>query len=274
MKAEGTAIYDLYVKPVFVHNRTTTPEWGFDNRSLLYHNLVYIYEGTGRFACNGVKKEVGAGDLVYFPKGCWQYMRTDARRLLKLYTVNFQAVLPMEEGADWRMEPVSFPFAFVKSLEDEAVQKRFEVLFERLSYLFMAGEGLQKVKQRETLSEILGLADLCQRNQNISYSSRDKANRAVHFMAVHYAEKLTLEALAGTAGLSPSHFSAVFRAVTGKSPIDYLIHLRVFKAKQLLSDGMRVTDVAEAVGFSDIYYFSNVFRRLEGVSPSRFRSGL
>lgn len=274
MKAEGAAIYDLYVKPVFVHNRTTTPEWGFDNRSLKYHNLVYIYEGTGRFACSGVKKEVRAGDLVYFPKGAWQYMRTDRQRLLKLYTVNFQAVFPVEDGGDWRMEPAEFSFAFVKSMEDEAIQKRFEVLFERLSHLFLAGEGLQSVKQRETLAEILGLADLCQRSQNISYSSRDKANQAVHFMAVHYAEKLTLASLAGKAGLSPSHFSAVFRTVTGKSPIDYLIHLRIFKAKQLLSDGMRVTDVAEAVGFSDIYYFSSVFRRLEGVSPSRFRSGL
>ena len=46
------------------------------------------------------------------------------------------------------------------------------------------------------------------------------------------------------------------------------------KAKQFLSDGLSVTAAAEAAGFSDIYYFSNVFKRLEGISPKKFKTNL
>lgn len=274
MNGEKSAIYNLYAFPTFVHNRVTTPDWGFAEHRIVHHNLLYIYEGCGIFACNGRKRTVKAGDLVYFPQGSLQYLQTDPENLLKLYTVNFLAALPVEPNEVWRIEPAQFSFAFVKSLEDEAVQRRFEVLFERLCTLFLAGNGIQKVKQRGVLTEILELAEICQKNQKISYSNRDKVNRAVRYMAEHYREKLTLEILAKEVSLSPSYFSAVFREATGKSPIDYLIHLRIFKAKQLLSDGMRVTHVAEAVGFSDIYYFSNMFRRLEGMPPSQYRSGL
>lgn len=272
MLAEGKKIYELYVCPTFVHNRIATADWKFEHDVLLYHNLIYVYDGLGTFEYDGIKKQVKAGDLVFFPKGCCRSMRTDASRLLKLYTVNFHAALPLKENAGWQIEPAEFSFAFIKSLDDEAVRQQFMVLFERLNFLFLTGENMQKVKLRETLSEILALADFCQNPKSISYSSRDKANKAVHYMTAHYGEKLTLKVLAESVGLSPSHFSAVFREATGRSPIDYLIHLRIFKAKQLLSDGCSVTEVARAVGFSDIYYFSNLFRKIEGVSPSRYRS--
>lgn len=71
--------------------------------------------------------------------------------------------------------------------------------------------------------------------------------------------------------MSSSHFSAVFRDLIGKSPIDYLLNVRITKAKQLLCDGISVTKVSELTGFSDIYYFSNVFKKTEGESPAEFK---
>lgn len=264
-------IYDLYVNPIYVHNRTATPQWGFHTNLVGYHNLLYIYEGKGEFACSGKKKQVKAGDLVYFPDGCLQHMETDKKDFLKLYTVNFQTFFPVFENGKWNQKKVLFPFPFVLSLEDEAVKNRFIQLYERLCRLFLTGVNMQKVMLRQTLIEILELACFCQNSGSISYTNRDKANKAVKYMSIHYMEKISLALLAKTAGLSPSHFSAVFKEVTGKPPIEYLISLRIFRAKQLLGDGLLVSDVAEAVGFSDIFYFSRVFKRLEGISPASFR---
>ncbi len=266
----GERIQDLYIKLMFVCKRETTPEWGFDEKQIGYHNIIYIYEGKGYFGCNGGGRYVKKGDLVFMPRGCDRWLKTDPQNLLKLYTANFRAVLPQEKDGEWSAEQAEFLFEFVKTVEDEAARARFEVLFERLCILYTAGKDVQKIKQRAALAEILELSELCRKNQNVSYSNRNIVNESAKFMAMNYAKKLTLGDLAKEVGLSTSYYSAIFRASTGKSPIEYLIQLRIFKAKQLLKDGFSVTRTAEAVGFSDIYYFSNMFKKTEGISPTEY----
>lgn len=269
-------IDDLYVIPSYVHNRRATAQWQLSDRTLPSHNLVYLYGGKGIFAWDGEVRSVKAGDLVYFPEGCHRSMQTDPMDPLMFYTVNFQAAQPLYLYTDesWSIRPVSFPFPLIKSIDDTALHQRFMTLFERLHQNFLTGKNRQKAKLRETLLEILSLAAFACDDSRVSYSSRRKAQQAAQYMAAHYPEKLTLSSLAAAVGLSTSHFSAIFRAATGHSPIDYLISLRIFQAKQLLRDGYSVTKVAEAVGFSDIYYFSNTFKRLEGVAPGHYRSAV
>lgn len=270
MTVRGEEIYDLHLKVIYVYKRETTPEWKFNDKNIKFHNLIYVYGGSGSFGCNGEVRTVKSGDLVFLPYGCDRWMKTDSNNLLRLYTVNFKAALPKEENGKWTIEAADFLFEFVRTIEDEAARKRFEVLFERLCLLYMTGQAVRKIKQRAALAEILELAELCRKNQSVSYNSRNIVNKSVEFMTEHYYEKQTLERLAKEAGLSASHYSAVFKKVTGKSPIEYLIHLRIFRAKQLLADGFSVTATAEAVGFSDIYYFSNMFKKIEGVSPTKY----
>ena len=52
--------------------------------------------------------------------------------------------------------------------------------------------------------------------------------------------------------------------------MEYLIRLRITRAKRLLEDGRSVSDAAQESGFSDIYYFSNVFKKCEGQSPRQY----
>jgi AraC-like DNA-binding protein len=88
------------------------------------------------------------------------------------------------------------------------------------------------------------------------------------YLERHYAEQLTVEDLAEVAGLSPTSLFRLFREIMGRSPIDYLIHMRIDKARQILRrGGMRVSKVSEAVGFNDSNYFARQFRRITGHSP-------
>ena len=78
--------------------------------------------------------------------------------------------------------------------------------------------------------------------------------------------------IAQRAGCSESSLAAAFRAVTGRSPIDYLIDLRLTHACALLrSSRQRVGEVAARVGIADVYYFSKLFKRRMGVSPLAYR---
>ena len=78
-------------------------------------------------------------------------------------------------------------------------------------------------------------------------------------------------------GYCPRYFRKLFRACTGQSPLAYLTRLRIEAAKRQLQQhhGVHpIKEIALATGFSDPYYFSRAFKRLEGVSPQQYGAGL
>ena len=75
--------------------------------------------------------------------------------------------------------------------------------------------------------------------------------------------------------LSPAYLSRIFKKETGTSFNEYLSGVRIGKAKELLRHPeLRLTDIAQMVGYEDQSYFAKVFKRVTGSSPSGYRSGL
>lgn len=99
-------------------------------------------------------------------------------------------------------------------------------------------------------------------------------SRAEAHMRAHYAEHITLTALASLENVTPAYFCRVFRQAYGIPPIHYLLRLRIQKARELLStSSLTVTDIAQRVGFSSVHYFSRYFAKVHGVPPVDFRAG-
>lgn len=97
--------------------------------------------------------------------------------------------------------------------------------------------------------------------------------RVLDHVAAHYGEPIALETLAGEAGLSPSHFSRVFKEVISKSPTRFVTEYRVEQARKMLRQGDRpMIDIALSCGFSDQAHFSRVFKQVEGVTPKAYRT--
>jgi AraC family transcriptional regulator of arabinose operon len=116
------------------------------------------------------------------------------------------------------------------------------------------------------------------RNQALPMDARKKSWRSsldsvIEFMQNHLDEPLRLEDFAREADLSVSHFSELFRAQTGQSPMAYFIHLRVRFACRLLDLSDRpIKVVAIETGYRDPYYFSRVFKKAMGISPEKYRT--
>jgi AraC-like DNA-binding protein len=105
--------------------------------------------------------------------------------------------------------------------------------------------------------------------------NRARAQRAISFIEEHLTERLAVADLAEVAGVSPSRFTVIFTEVTGYSPLQYLRNTRVEEARRLLGDlTLSIKEVAARTGFDDAYYFSRVFRQLDGLSPSEYRAAL
>jgi AraC-like DNA-binding protein len=84
---------------------------------------------------------------------------------------------------------------------------------------------------------------------------------------------VTLLELARHVHLSPYHLHRSFREQVGTTPHEYLLRRRLERARELLAGGATVTETAGATGFSSPGYFSTVFRRRLGVTPSEYRRG-
>lgn len=99
--------------------------------------------------------------------------------------------------------------------------------------------------------------------------SRLAMDRTRSYVESHYSESITIHQLARMAEVSPKYYVSLFKKTYGKTAIDYLTEVRVNKAKQLMQqEGVRLKDVAYQVGYKDEFYFSRMFKKAVGISPT------
>lgn len=92
------------------------------------------------------------------------------------------------------------------------------------------------------------------------------------YIEVHYASPITTQSCASHLNLSLSHFCHIFKEVTGQGLTDYVNRIRISKAQTLLQGtDMSITEIALAVGFNDLGYFTRFFKKVTKTTPSGFR---
>lgn len=97
--------------------------------------------------------------------------------------------------------------------------------------------------------------------------------QAQGYITEHFAEKLSLQEVADHCFISQWHLSKLLNGHLGQTFYDLLNAERTHRAKEMLEDpALRISDIAERVGYADTAHFSRVFKKLEGVSPSEWRN--
>lgn len=111
------------------------------------------------------------------------------------------------------------------------------------------------------------------RDRNSGNKNRSILKTAVDFIDQHYMEEdMSLNKAANVANVSANHFSALFSQNMGQTFIEYLTSLRMDKAKEYLRcTGMRSSEIAGEVGYKDAHYFSYLFKKTQGMTPSDYR---
>lgn len=101
---------------------------------------------------------------------------------------------------------------------------------------------------------------------------RNMLAEAVSYIESNIHEDIRIDDIASRVYLSPNYFRKVFKQSTGLSLVEYVKHVRISKAKKLLEeDNLSVSQTAEAVGMSDLNYFSRVFKSIVGQPPSEYK---
>jgi two-component system, response regulator YesN len=142
-------------------------------------------------------------------------------------------------------------------------------------------EKCHELNTTETLEELIStlerLISECNQqtieNKKKHSTDNELIDKALDYIHQNYTEEMTLQRIADHIHISRNYFSIIFKKYIDKNFIDYVIELRVNKAKELLAGtALKIYEVAEKSGFNDVKYFSKVFKKLTGFSPVDFRA--
>jgi AraC-like DNA-binding protein len=237
-------------------------------RTIRHHSFWLIVKGKGTITINGTNYPAEPGKLFFFIPGMEVERRSDVEQPLEYYFLRFHYTETYVSKEQWvfRPNPESpFPLQGMYSVQNTP---QFIYLLEQLHALWKQRGHLVAMRRKILLQEfwLQLLQDF--KAKELSGDTTAAIEMTQDYMVQHYQEPLTLESLAQLAGLSVSHYSRLFKKLIGYSPIDYLTHIRMDRAKELLvlSD-YRLKSIANSVGYDDEFYFSRIFKKVVGVSP-------
>ncbi len=233
--------------------------------------LMYCTEGEGWFEIDNQVQKVTANQVFVLPKAKAHSYGCKSKNPWTIYWVHFDG-----ERAKFFAEGIDKPL-LISPEKDSRIEERFK-LFEEIFSTLKNGYSKSNLEFSITalfyfLGSLKYLSTYRMCNQTSqTVQQRDVADEAIHFMRENVRKRLTLKEIANYVEFSPSHFSTLFQNKTGYSPLNYFIHLKIQEACHHLDfTDMQINQISLLVGFDDPFYFSRIFSKTMGVSPSVYR---
>jgi AraC-like DNA-binding protein/mannose-6-phosphate isomerase-like protein (cupin superfamily) len=233
------------------------------------HILIACISGKGSCTLAGREWNLEPGDLLFLPPRERHLYRADPQSPWTIFWMHFRGLRAEDHLINLEVS-TSNP---VVSVDDPAVLiEAFEDTFRHAAHGF---SDATMVGLSTAFGRLLGLVKVHQRAPG-SRSRRVESRllKVLSRMREDLTRPWTLAELARECNLSVPHFTELCRRQTGMPPLGLLIRLRLQRAMDLLQQGNHnVAEAAEAVGYEDPFYFSRLFRKHMGVSPSACRQG-
>lgn len=233
------------------------PSWSWVSPPLQDHLLWCVLDGIGRLELNGNTRELGPGICAVFAPGDAPTASHDPRRRLLVFGMHF-AVSPagVVPGERWAELPDRVLLGALARSSDSAYRR---------------GDPLGLRQAELCLEQLLGL--IWDAAHSPQPSATDTAVQGVaQAIRQDPSHDWSVAEMAAQAALSRAQFTRRFVVQHGVPPAQYVIRARVERAHQLLTEtGMTVTQVAAALGYTDVAYFSRQYKFRTGTSPSQVR---
>ena len=230
--------------------------------------VLLVTDGEGRLQYNSEDLPLSEGDIIVINSG-------DIHRLYSASGISYYYIIIdesfcRENGIDTEK----------RCFEKIFWCKKTEDIYNRLTEAYGRYKDLDSTINAATL-RLVALELLIDLYDEHSLNAIDAATaqkapqdyikQTLDFLAEHYTEPLTLEALAKNCGITKYHLAREFKRYTGQTVITHVNILRCKKADSCLSNGMTVTEAACECGFESISYFSRTYKKLMGTSPSSIK---
>jgi len=241
-------------------------------RTLQHHELILATGGSGSIIIDGRKYQVQPGMLFYIAPGVQHTFELSGEDLPYVMTVHFSyGFVTLTDGCLAISNEA--PILTIPSGQQLKDCYQVEELFKRLVDTWHA-KGLGYEFMTKTLLQQLLIAIWQNiRKQDQIDATSLKIEKFIAYMQQNLSKKITLHELSDRVQWSPTYLSRIFKGITGYAVIEYFNKMKMDQAKEYMLGGdMKIKEVAQAVGYTDEFYFSRMFKRIEGMSPSEFYS--
>ncbi len=260
-----------------------TPNEVFTEETYSFSQLVYLTEGEGLYTTAGVSYPMKPGDMILRPEGVpfsFAWTKTpvslslvsflidspsmaafypspfplygeEISTFLDLVATGVRITEPVREGGliGQRLIPGTPPEAI--GFVGASLERFLSMVYCRLKRIEILPDRSRKVTEYRAEEEL--------------------ASRVKAYLSEALTEPLSLAALSARFGVSQSTLSRAFRRSYNRSLIDWVLEERVMRAKAMIEErNMNFTEIAEALGYSSVNYFSKVFKKKTGMSPTEY----
>ena len=227
-----------------------------------------VKQGVRIILCRGERYEV-VPDQVFIispdeAHSCGSEGKPHTYQLLLITSDVLNMILPKSEEDSYKFKILVF--------DDK---RRFEQLLNLHTVLTSAETNF--FKQSTLVSTIGDVVEYCAdigKALKISHKQYDSVKRAQNFIEIHYEECFSLGDIARYAYLSPYYLIRVFSQIIGIPPHIYQQQVRIRRAKEMLTHGIPIVEVAIKTGFTDQSHFSNVFKKMVGITPGEYTKSI
>lgn len=255
------------VWPIRLGTNMAKPNYHIGPRTTPYYYLLFVLEGAGTFIQNNITYRLGKNDMYcLFPGVTHEYFTEEDRLLHKIFVafdgkqalhllerIGLTQQTPYRKG-DLTEETIKLMWAFMNLVRDGDRQTSD---LSRLTQLYRIFDALSATHNPASTHEYRALSWL---------------QRGCDYIQIHYAEGITVEQVSSHVGVERTHFTKQFSKTYGVSPIQYIQDLKMKEAKHLLTQtDYTLTEIANSVGYPDLFTFSKAFKKQLGVPPTLFR---
>ncbi len=229
------------------------------------YQLLYVASGTGEFLVDGKTFTVSPGEMVlYRPWENQDYVYRGEDKP-EVFWIHFTGSQVEEILRGYGIAGGIFPCG-----NYDIYGKLFHKMIGELKTCTVGFEELLAMYLRQIFVQVRRNS---QANQVTAEPKlRAEMEQAIRYFYEHYMEPIRIEQYARSHGMSVSWFLRCFKLYTRQSPMQYITSLRINNAANLLENTeYNVTEIAAMVGYENPLYFSRIFRKVRGVSPSQYR---
>ena len=244
----------------YFNYRHNTSDWFIAPSVTHFIDLTYCIGGTADYVVDEKKFTVGKGDVICIPKNSHRKATSESPAEFECFAVNFflNELVTNNE--------VELPFPLVTNV---GIHGNIMSLFRQLNESWLSKHDGYIMHTRAILMMLLQrfMALLVYDVNAFQFDPRIK--KAMRYITDNFSQSITIEEVAKSVSLNPVYFGSLFKKETNTTFKDFLNKIRVNHAEDMIrTNKWNVTEAAHNCGFSDVFYFSRVFKKYKGIPPS------
>lgn len=238
--------------PNIIHfvSKYVSTEWSHDD-ILEKYSVSFIESGVAEYEVDGYQFTANSGDMIFLKPDNHRKATTSG---MSVSVIDFQ--LPEGENIDL---PVTSKVGASHDIYLYMEELKYEWLQRKMGFMMKSQALLMLI-----IHKLIYERDNFEKNEHVELMK--------YYIMRNYTKKIMMKDIAGFVGLNPVYCGALFKRVENCTVNEFLTNIRINRAKSLLESGFSdISRIAEYTGYDDIYFFSNTFKKVVGVSPSAYK---